>query len=56
MSMDDMKQVTVAVIITADGAILPLVLIFKGAPNGCIVRTWFSMYPKTTITAANQTY
>ena len=48
-STNDTKRVTVAVTITADGTLLPLMLIFKGKPNGRIVRMEFPRgdYPTT---------
>ena len=46
---NDTKRVTVAVTITADGTLLPLMLVFKGMPNGRIVMKEFPFfdYPKT---------
>jgi hypothetical protein len=38
MLTNDTKRVTMAVTITADGTLLPSTLIFKGKPNGRIVR------------------
>ena len=48
-SMNDTKRVTMAVTITTDGTLLPSMLIFKGKPNGRIVRTEFPSgnYPAT---------
>jgi hypothetical protein len=45
--MDDTKRVTVAVMICANGTLLPLVLVFKGQPNGRIVKKEFpfGVYP-----------
>ena len=42
-----MKRVIVAVTICADGTLLPLVLMFKGQPNGRIVKKEFcsGVYP-----------
>jgi hypothetical protein len=44
---DNMKRVTVAVMIVADGMVLPSMLIFKGQPSKCIARTEFATYPET---------
>ncbi len=41
-SSDDMKWVTVAVTIAADGTVLLSMLIFKGQPSGSIARTEFA--------------
>ncbi len=41
-SSDDMKRVTVAVTIAADGTVLPSMLIFKGQPGGRITKTEFA--------------
>jgi hypothetical protein len=38
---DDTKRVTVAVTICADATLLPLVLVFKGQPNGRVVKKEF---------------
>ena len=38
---DDTMWVTVVVTICADGTLLPLVLVYKGQPNGCIVKKEF---------------
>ncbi len=48
-STNDTKRVTVAVTITADGTLLPSTLVFKGKPNGRIVRAEFPSgdYPTT---------
>ncbi len=48
-STKDTKCVTVGVMITADGTLLPLLLMFKGKPNGRIARTEFlsGNYPAT---------
>ena len=40
-STDDTKRVTVMVTICADGTLLPLMLIYKGQPNGHIARMEF---------------
>ena len=44
---DNKKRVTVAVTTCADSMLLPLVLVFKGQPNGRIVKKEFpsGMYP-----------
>jgi hypothetical protein len=39
------KKTTVAVTITADGMVLPLMVIFKGEPNGRIAKKEFARYP-----------
>jgi hypothetical protein len=44
-SLNDNKRATVAVTITADGMVLPLMVIFKGKPNGRIAKTEFATYP-----------
>jgi hypothetical protein len=44
-STNDNKRATVAVRITADGTVLPSMVIFKGKPNGRIVKTEFATYP-----------
>jgi hypothetical protein len=44
---DDTKRTTIVVTITADGTLLPSMIIFKGAPNGRIARTEFAAYPTT---------
>ena len=46
---NDTKRVTMAVMITTDGTLLLLMLIFKGKSNGRIVRTEFPSgnYPAT---------
>jgi hypothetical protein len=44
MSTNNNKQATVAVTITADGLVLPLMVIFKGKANGRIARTEFGTY------------
>jgi hypothetical protein len=46
-SSDDTKRVTVAVTIAADGMVLPMMLIFKGQPGGCIAKMEFATYPVT---------
>jgi hypothetical protein len=48
-SRNNTKRLTVAVMITADGTLLPLTLVFKGKLNGRIARTEFSSgnYPTT---------
>ncbi len=48
-STNDTKRVTVAVMITADGTLLPSSLVFKGRPNGRIVTREFQNgnYPTT---------
>jgi hypothetical protein len=46
-SSDDTKRVTIAVTIAADETVLPLMLIFKGQPNGKIARTEFGSYLAT---------
>ena len=47
--MSNTKCVTMAVTITADGMLLPLTLVFKGKPNGCIATKEFPSgdYPTT---------
>ncbi len=45
MTADDTKRATVTVTIVADGTLLPLVIIFKGTPNGRIARMEFAAYP-----------
>ncbi len=49
MSMSNTKRVTRAVTITAKGTLLPLMLVFKGKPNGCIATKEFPSgdYPTT---------
>jgi hypothetical protein len=44
-STHDTKRATLAVTITADGTVLPLMVVFKGKPNGCIAKTEFAAYP-----------
>jgi hypothetical protein len=44
---DDTKGVSVVVTIAADGTVLPLMLIFKGQPSGCIAKTEFATYTAT---------
>jgi hypothetical protein len=44
-STHDTKRATVAVTITADGTVLPLMVVFKGKPNGRIAKTEFAAYP-----------
>jgi hypothetical protein len=44
---DDTKRVTIAAMIVADGTLLPLMIIFKGTPNGRVARTEFVAYPTT---------
>jgi hypothetical protein len=44
-STNNNKRATVAVMITADGTVLPLMVIFKGKPNGCIAKTEFVTDP-----------
>ncbi len=44
-STNDNKRATVAVTIAANGTVLPLMVIFKGKPNGCIAKTEFATYP-----------
>ncbi len=46
-STNDTKRVTVAVTIPADGALLPLMLVFKGQSNGRIATREFAMYTAT---------
>ncbi len=46
-SSDDTKHVTVAETIAADGMVLPLMLIYKGQPNGKKARMEFGTYPAT---------
>ena len=46
-SADNTKQVTVAVMIAADGVLLQSMFVFKGQPNGHITRTEFATYPTT---------
>jgi hypothetical protein len=48
-STNDTKRVTVAVTITADGTVLSSTLVFKGKPNGRIMKTEFKCgaYPPT---------
>jgi hypothetical protein len=43
-SMNDNKLATVAMTITADGTVLPSMVIFKGKPNGRIAKTEFATY------------
>ena len=43
--VNDTKLVTVAVMIVADGTVLPLVVVFKGKPNGCITKKEFATFP-----------
>ncbi len=45
MSTNNNKRATVAVLITADGTVLPLMVIFKGKPNGRIAKMEFATYP-----------
>jgi hypothetical protein len=44
MSSDNTKRVTVVVTIVADRMVLPLMLVFKDQPNGCIARMEFTTY------------
>ncbi len=44
-SPHDNKRATVAVTITADGTVLPSMVIFKGKPNGRIAKTEFDSFP-----------
>jgi hypothetical protein len=44
-STNDNKRATVAVRITANGTVLPLMVIFKGKANGHIAKTEFATYP-----------
>jgi hypothetical protein len=44
-STNDNKRATVAVTITANGMVLPSMVIFKGKPNGRIAKTEFATYP-----------
>jgi hypothetical protein len=44
---DDTKRATVAVTITADGTLLPAMVVFKGKANGKIARTELGSYPTT---------
>ncbi len=44
-STNNTKWVTVAVTITADGTVLPLMVIFKGKANERIAKTKFATYP-----------
>jgi hypothetical protein len=46
-STNNTKQATMAVMITDDGMLLPLTIIFKGKHNGRIAQTEFAMYPAT---------
>ncbi len=45
MSTNNNKRATVAVMITADGMVLPSMVIFKGKPNGRIAKMEFATYP-----------
>jgi hypothetical protein len=44
-STKDTRWATVAVTITGDGTVLPLMIIFKGIHDGRIVQLEFAMYP-----------
>jgi hypothetical protein len=44
-STNNNKLATVAVMITANGTVLPSMVIFKGKPNGHIAKTEFGTYP-----------
>jgi hypothetical protein len=44
---DDTKRTAIAVTITADGTLLPSMVVFKGAVNGWIAQTEFAAYPTT---------
>jgi hypothetical protein len=44
-STNDNKRATVAVTITANGTVLPSMVIFKGKPNGRITKMEFATYP-----------
>jgi hypothetical protein len=46
-STSNTKRATVAVTIAADGTVLPSTIVFKGKPNGRIVRTELGTYPTT---------
>ena len=46
-STNDTKRATVAATIAADRTVLPSMVVFKGQPNGQIVRTEFATYPTT---------
>jgi hypothetical protein len=46
-STNDTKRATVAVTITSSGLLLPLMVIFKGKPDGRIAKTEFGDYPTT---------
>ena len=44
---DDTKQVTMAIMIAADGTLLPAMVVYKGKANRKIVRTELGSYPTT---------
>ena len=44
---NDTKRATVAVLIAADGTVLPSTIVFKGKPDGRIARIEFATYPTT---------
>ncbi len=44
MSTNDTRRATVAVTITDDGTVLPLMVIFKGKHDGRIARSEFATY------------
>jgi hypothetical protein len=44
-SKNNNKRATVAVTITADGMVLPSMVIFKGKPDGCNLKKKFATYP-----------
>ncbi len=48
-STDDTERATVAVIITASGDKLPLLVIFKGTKSGCIAKKEFHTHHKGPI-------
>jgi hypothetical protein len=43
--MNDTMPAAVAVTITGDGTLPPLMIIFKGKHDGCIAQTEFATYP-----------
>ncbi len=48
-STDNTKRATMAVMIAADGMLLPSMVVFKGQPKGRIAKTEFSSYPTTNM-------
>ena len=44
---NDTKRATVAMMIAADGTVLPSTIVFKGKPDGRIARSELATYPTT---------